>query len=113
MPLFLQLTKQVSATLTYSEPIAISSVRCDPVSRCTSQEAAQICSGVRKLILLVVPSVQIDEDALVVDARNDLDAGAGEFGAQLVKAIGRDALFGAVDVEGGDGRVVRGLFSEV
>lgn len=52
-------------------------------------------------------------DALVVDAWDDADGGAGEFGGELVEAARRDALVGAVDVVGGDGRVVGGLLGEV
>jgi hypothetical protein len=66
-----------------------------------------------ELVLLVVAVLQGDEDAQVVCAGNDADVGAGEFCAQLIEAAGDDTLGGAVDVEGGDGRMVRRLLGEV
>lgn len=46
-------------------------------------------------------------------ASNDADIGAGELGAELVETPGRDAFGRAVDIEGGDRRVMGCLFSEV
>lgn len=44
---------------------------------------------------------------------NDAYACTGEFGANLIVSSGTDTLLGAVDVEGGNGRVVGGLLGEV
>jgi hypothetical protein len=67
----------------------------------------------RELILLIVALLECNEDAQVVGAGNDADARTSELGAQLVKAPGRNALFGAIDVKSGNGRVVGGLLSKV
>jgi hypothetical protein len=66
-----------------------------------------------ELVLLVVAVLQGDEDAQVVGTGDDADVGARELCAQLVEAAGNDALGGAVNVEGGDGRVVRRLLGQV
>ena len=66
-----------------------------------------------QLVLLVVPVLQGDEDAQIVCSSDDAHARAGELGAELVIASCADAFLRAVDVEGGDGRVVGGLFGEV
>ena len=46
-------------------------------------------------------------------ARADADARAGEFGADLIKPPGRDTGLRAMDVEGGDGRMMGGLLREI
>src|SRR5690242_5229267 len=66
-----------------------------------------------ELVLLVIPVFQGDEDAQVVRSSNHAHACTSEFGTQLVVSLRANALLGAVDVEGGHGRVVRGLFGEV
>jgi len=78
-----------------------------------AQQAAKVGGGVRELVLLVVALVQGDEDAEVVLAGRDLDGRAGELGGELVEAARRDALGGALDVEGRDGGVMRRLLGEV
>lgn len=67
----------------------------------------------RELVRLPVAAVERDEDAHVVLAGRDLDGGAGELCGDLVEAAGGEAALGAADVEGADGRVVRGLLGEV
>lgn len=66
-----------------------------------------------QLVLLVVALLQCDEDAQVVSARNDANACASEFGAELVESFGLDTLLRAVDIEGGDRRVMRRLLGEI
>lgn len=66
-----------------------------------------------ELVLLIVPVLEGDEDAQVVCASGDAHTCAGELCAELVVATGNDALFGAVNVEGGDRGVVRRLLGEV
>lgn len=67
---------------------------------------------VRELVFFVVALFESHEDAQVVGPGGYADAGAGEFGAELVKAAGCDAFGGTVDVEGGDWRVVECLLCE-
>lgn len=69
--------------------------------------------GMGELIRLPVALVQGDEDAHVVLTGRDLDGGAGELGGYLVEAAGAEAPLGAADVEGTDGRMVRGLLGKV
>lgn len=66
-----------------------------------------------ELILLVIPVFQCDEDAQVVRSSYNAHTGASELCAQLVIPSRAYAFLGAVNVEGGDGRVVRRLFGEV
>jgi hypothetical protein len=66
-----------------------------------------------ELVLLAPVVIQRNEDAQVVGTWYDAHAGAGKLGAQLVEAARADALFRAVNVKGGDGRVVRRLLGEV
>lgn len=68
---------------------------------------------VLQLVGLVVPPFQRDENAQVVLSWADLDGGAGELGADLIKPTGVKALVGAVDIKGTNWRMVRGLFSQV
>lgn len=67
----------------------------------------------RELILLVIPVLQVDEDTQVVCSSDHAHASSSELRAQLVVSPRADALLGAVDVEGRNGRVVRGLFGEI
>jgi hypothetical protein len=66
-----------------------------------------------QLVFLVTPACQCNEDAQVVCSSNNTDVGTGELGAELVEASRGDALLRAVDVKGGDRRVVGGLFGQV
>lgn len=66
-----------------------------------------------ELVLFIVPVLQGDEDAQVVRSGNHAHACASELGAQLVVSLCADALLRAVNVEGGHGRMVGGLFGEV
>ena len=66
-----------------------------------------------ELVFLIISLLEGDEDAQVVLPRCHFDTGTGEFGRYLVKSPGSDTLLRAVDVEGGNGRVVGGLFGEV
>jgi hypothetical protein len=84
-----------------------------PITMLTSQDTTQVCSRVCELVLLVVPVLQIDEDAQVVCSSDHAHACSSELRAQLVVSPRADALLRAVDVEGGNGRVVGGLFGEV
>lgn len=113
MPLFLQLTKQVSATLTYSDPGIVSADSRRPDKCRTSEDTAEESGRVGKLILLVIPPVQGDKNAFVVNAWDNLDARAGEFGAQLIVSGSRNAFLGTVDVESRDRWVVRGLLRKI
>lgn len=79
----------------------------------TSQEATKIGSGMGKLICLIVPPVQIDKYALVVDAGDDSDACACELGTELIEATSRDAFLGTIDVVGRYRRVVGSLLGEI
>lgn len=79
----------------------------------TSQEATQVCSGMGKVVRLVIPVVQRDVDSLIVNSRSDTNTSACELGADLVEATGRNALLWTVDIVSGDGRMVRGLLGEV
>ena len=60
----------------------------------------------RELVFFVIPIVQFDKDALVVDTGYDLDACSCEFGAELIEAVCRDTFLRAIHVEGRDGRMV-------
>lgn len=51
-----------------------------------------------QVIGFVAPTVQGNVDALVVCARSDTNAGAGELGTNLIETTGGDAFLGAVDV---------------
>jgi len=59
-----------------------------------------------ELVLLVIPVLQVDEDTQVVCSSHDAHTCARELCAQLIIASCADALLGAVDVKGGDGRMV-------
>ena len=66
-----------------------------------------------QVVLLVIAVLQGDEDAQIVRAGDDADAGAGKLCAELVEAARRYPLFRAVNVEGRNGWVVRRLLGEV
>jgi hypothetical protein len=66
-----------------------------------------------ELVLFIAAVLQGDEDSQVVRAGHYSYACACELGAQLIITSCANALLGTVDVEGGDGRVVRGLLGEV
>jgi hypothetical protein len=68
---------------------------------------------VGQLILFIVPVLEGDEDAEIVCSGDDAHAGTGKLCTELVVASCAYALLGTVDVEGRDGRVVRGLLGEV
>lgn len=53
-----------------------------------------------QMIFLVPPSFKIDENALVVVSRNNLDRSTGEFGADLVEPSGRHTFLRTIDVKG-------------
>lgn len=85
----------------------------DRDAQAAAQDTAEMRRRVRQLVLLAVAAVEGDEDAHVVLARQDLDRGTGELGRDLVETAGANALLGAGDVEGADGRVVRSLLGQV
>jgi hypothetical protein len=66
-----------------------------------------------ELVLFIPPVLQGDEDAQVVRSSHDAHACTGKLRAQLIVASCGDALLWTVDVEGGNGRVVRCLLGEV
>lgn len=53
----------------------------------------------RKLVLLIVTFGECDEDAEIVLAGHDFDAGSRELGRYLVETSSCDALLGAIDEE--------------
>ena len=55
-----------------------------------------MCSRVSELILLVVASCHVDEDAKVVLSRSDLDTRSGELCRELIKPPRSNALLWAV-----------------
>jgi hypothetical protein len=69
--------------------------------------------GVLQLVGLVVPLLQRYEYAQVVLPGADLDGGAGELGADLIKTTSMKALVRAIDIKGADWRMVGCLLSEV
>jgi hypothetical protein len=104
----------VSATETLRDPVPCEYVNANNQQEArTSQETAQVGCRMRELVLLIASVLQRDEDAEVVCSRNHAHACSGELGTQLVVASCAYAFLGTFDVEGGDGRVVRGLFGEV
>jgi hypothetical protein len=66
-----------------------------------------------ELVLLIIPVLEVDEDAQVMRSCDNTHARASKLRAQLVVPLCTDTLLRAVDVEGGNGRVVGGLFGEV
>lgn len=66
-----------------------------------------------QLVLFVVPVLQRDENAQVVRSCHNPHTGASKLCAQLVISSCADASLRAVDVKGGNGRMVGGLFGEV
>ena len=66
-----------------------------------------------ELVLLIASVLQGDEDTQVVRSSHHSYTCTCELGAQLIITARTDALLGAVDIEGGDGRVVGGLLGEV
>lgn len=68
---------------------------------------------VLQLVGLVVPPFQSDENAQVVLSWADLDGGACELGAYLIKPTGMKALVRAVHIKGTNWRVVGGLLGQV
>jgi hypothetical protein len=66
-----------------------------------------------KLVLLIVPILQRNENSQVVRARNDTNACTREFSTELIESSSYDALFRTVDIESGDWRVVGGLFGQI
>lgn len=66
-----------------------------------------------KLVFLVIPVLQGDEDSQVVGSSHDTHTCAGELCAQLIIASCADALLGAIDVEGRDWGMMRCLLGKV
>jgi hypothetical protein len=66
-----------------------------------------------ELILFVVPVLQGNEDAQIVRSSDDAHTCASKLCAQLVVSFRTNAFLGAVDVEGGNGRMMGGLFGEI
>ena len=58
-----------------------------------------------ELVLLIIPVLEVDEDAQVMRSCDHTHARASKLGAQLVVPLCTDTLLGAVDVEGGNWRV--------
>lgn len=66
-----------------------------------------------ELVLLIIPVLEVDEDSQVMRSCDHTHARASKLRAQLVVPLCTDTLLRAVDVEGGNGRVVGCLFGEV
>ena len=66
-----------------------------------------------ELVLLIIPILEVDEDAQVMRSCDHAHARASKLRTQLVVPLCTDTLLRAVDVEGRNGRVVGGLFGEV
>lgn len=77
------------------------------------QNTAQMSGRVGELVCLMISAVHRDEDTQIVLAGHNLDGGTGELGCNLVEALGMKALFGAINVESADWRVMRGLLCQV
>ncbi len=69
--------------------------------------------GVGELVLLIISTMDCDEDTQVMSAWCNANARPRKFCTQLIESPSRYALDRAVDVEGGDRRVVRGLLGEI
>lgn len=78
-----------------------------------AEEPADMGRRVGELVRLVVAAFDGDEDAQVVLAGHHLDGRTRELGRDLVEAPSAQALLRAADIEGADGRVVRGLLGQV
>ena len=68
---------------------------CDCDGQAASDKATELSDGVGELVFFVVMGAEVDEDTEVMDPGRDFDGGAGEFGGQLVEAIGSDLFFWA------------------
>lgn len=79
----------------------------------TPEEPPEMGSRVLELVGLVVSLVDRDKDSEVVLPRHHLDRRSGELGHDLVKSASVDPLFGAIDVKGAHGGVVRRLLRQV
>lgn len=79
----------------------------------TSQETTKVCGRMSEVVSLIGSIVEGHIDAFIVDARNDTDRSASEFGAQLIKSAGRYGLLRTLGVVCGNGRVMRGLLGDV
>lgn len=67
----------------------------------------------RQLVFLIIAILQRYENAQVMRPSNDANICSGKLRTQLIVSPCDDSLLRAVDVEGGNGRVVGGLFGEV
>lgn len=65
-----------------------------------------------ELVFFIVAIRQIHEYTEIVLTGSNANAGSCEFGADLVKATGRDATLGTIDVESRNWRMMGCLFSE-
>lgn len=79
----------------------------------SSENTAKVRGWVGELVSLAVALVKSDKDAHVVLAREDLYRRASKLGRDLIETASGDALFGAANVEGADGRVMGCLFGEI
>jgi hypothetical protein len=66
-----------------------------------------------KLVLFIASVLQCNEDAQVMCSWHHAHTRASELGAQLIVPPSHNTFLRAVDVEGGNGRVVRSLLGDV
>lgn len=105
--------KQESATETLREPCKVSFCHILQRYELTSQYSTQVRCWMCELVLLIIPVLEVDEDAQVMRSCDHAHARASKLRTQLVVPLCTNTLLGAVDVEGRNGRVVGGLFGEV
>lgn len=72
----------------------------------TSNEASKMRRRVGELVFLIASTVNRDENAEIMGAWCDTNAGTCELGTQLIKSTSRYSLDWAVDKESRDGGVV-------
>jgi len=60
----------------------------------------------RQLVFFIITAVECYEDAQVVRSGNNTNVCSGELGAKLIKTTGGYSLGRAVNVKGGDWRVM-------
>lgn len=67
----------------------------------------------RQLILLIIPVLQRNVNTQIMSTRSHSNTRASKFCAQLIVSSSVNSLFGTVNVECGNWRVMGGLFGEV
>lgn len=72
-----------------------------------------MCDRMRQVIRLVAVIVECDENPLVMGSRCNANPCTSKVDTDLIEASGRNTLFWAFDVVGGDRRVMGSLFGEI